>query len=136
MQIYEKSDKPVDIPFVFWKLEELFVMTRSVEVGLLRLLKQVGSLTIFFAFMSKTAAAETAVVVEHCWNCRCCWTLLKLLLLLKVVETAVAVERWHLMLLSGLIGNRAFLRLDYHYFSSLWNDINILHFMWLRQGFE
>ena len=48
-----KTDKTVDIAFVFSKLEELFVMTRSIQLGLLRLLKQVGSLTIFFAFISK-----------------------------------------------------------------------------------
>ena len=48
-----KSDKPVDITFVFWKLEELFVMKVSIQLGLVRLLKQVGSLTMFFALISK-----------------------------------------------------------------------------------
>ena len=49
-----KSGDPVDIAVVFWKLEELLVITRSVQLGLLKLLLQVVSLTVFFAFVSKT----------------------------------------------------------------------------------
>ena len=48
-----KSDKSVDIIPVFCKLEEVLVITRSRQLALLKILKQVGSLTIFFAFISK-----------------------------------------------------------------------------------
>ena len=48
-----KSDKLVDIVLVFSKLEELLVIKRSIQLGLLEFLQQVGSVQTFFAFISK-----------------------------------------------------------------------------------
>ena len=51
--IFSKSDRPVDIVWLFWKFEDLLTIKKSIKLALLRLLKQAGSLKIFFELISK-----------------------------------------------------------------------------------